>query len=165
MTRCMIDFVHAVHTLPEGFLWSGKLTRWQSEQFPEGNLDSYSKHGEDFNSKNWPWCDSHTKFSAVNRVARFHMRAIPSYVELWYYKVVPPPSAGARATESMSRDVASTQFFPFDINSTCGADTTKHNEKVKVCDYLRYLVHQSFLRVISPYNRSKCANLAQYQVT
>nr|CAD7262438.1 unnamed protein product [Timema shepardi] len=29
MTRCVIDLVHAVHTLPEGFLWSGKLTRWQ----------------------------------------------------------------------------------------------------------------------------------------
>nr|CAD7201172.1 unnamed protein product [Timema douglasi]CAD7410260.1 unnamed protein product [Timema poppensis] len=29
MTRCIIDLVHAVHTLPEGFLWSGKLTRWQ----------------------------------------------------------------------------------------------------------------------------------------
>lgn len=27
--RLSLDFVHAVNTLPEGFLWSSKLNNWQ----------------------------------------------------------------------------------------------------------------------------------------
>ncbi|XP_014252527.1 peroxisomal membrane protein 11C [Cimex lectularius] len=29
-TRCFLDFVHAVHWLPSGVLWAGKLKQWQT---------------------------------------------------------------------------------------------------------------------------------------